>query len=182
MSALEVFGLEDEFNAVDKLKDVCGLLDWLSVKYEVHRHDEGEFSYLSNGEISIKIPNPFVDRTMFIDFQDEISLFFGKEWHEHYFLCECYYNEFCETLSGLLKSELCSAAVFIGEERRWGGSMTSSREEINRLSAEEIFALPFPETASEYRSSWEEKGAEVYFLFWNPEFDKIVFFERNEIL
>lgn len=173
--------VDDEFEPLDKLEDVCALLDELSVKYEVHRDDEGGFSYLKDDEASIKIPNPYTDRTMFIDFQDEISLFFGAEWHEHYFLCERYYNELCETLFGLLKCELCSAAVFIGEERRWGGSMMSTKTEVAERSAEEIFAGPYPDPGEtkEYRKAWSEKGAEVHFLFWDPSYDKIVVIEKE---
>ena len=173
--------MDDEFDPLDKLDEVCELLDGLSVKYEVHWHDDGEFSYLNDDEAAIKIPNPYTVRTMFIDFQDEISLFFGEEWHEHYFLCEHFYKEFLETLSGFLKNELCSAAVFIGDERRWGGSMMSTKAEVGEKSAEEVFAGPFPDPkeVEEYRNSWSEKGAEVHFLFWDPRYDKIVTVEKG---
>lgn len=166
--------VDDEFEPLDKLDEVCALLVELGMTYEVHRHDEGEFSYLKDDEASIKIPNPHTDRTMFIDFQDEISLFFGQEWHEHYFLTEYYFKEFLETLSGFLKNELCSAAVFIGEERRWGGSMMSTRTEVAEKSAEEIFAAPYTGEAEEYRRSWTEKGAEIHFLFWDHKNDQII--------
>ena len=174
--------MNDEFEPLDKLGDVCELLDKLGVAYEVHRHDEGEFSYLKDDEVSVMIPNPYTDRTMFIDFQDEISLFFGKEWHEHYFLTEYYFKEFLETMSGFLKNELCSAAVFIGEERRWGGSMMSTKAELAEKSAEEIFASSYPEEAGEYRRSWTEKGAEIHFLFWDPSYDNIVIIEKENAL
>lgn len=176
--------MDDEFDALDKLNEVCRLLDGLSVNYEIHRHDEGEFSYLKDDEASIKISNPYTDRTMFIDFQDEISLFFGKEWHEHYFLTEYYLKELLETLSGFLKNELCSAAVFTGEDRRWGGSMMSTRADVAEKSAEDIFAGPYSDhgEVEEYRKAWSEKGAEVHFLFWDPRFDKIVIIEKESAL
>lgn len=169
----------DEFKSLDKLNEICLVLGKLNVKYEVHRHDDGEFSYLSDNEICVKIPNPYSDRTMFIDLQDEISLFFGPEWHEHYYLTEEYYEEFRDTFTGILKNEHCSAAVFIGEDLRWGSSMLANKKSVFEKSAEEIFAMPFPETAAEYRKSWEEKGAEVRFRFWNPKDDKTVVFERE---
>lgn len=173
--------MDNEFEPLDKLGAVTDLLDELAVEYDVHRHDEGEFSYLKADEVSIKIPNPFTDRTMFIDFQDEISLFFGEEWHEHYYPCNDYFGEFLETLAGLLKNELCSAAVFIGDDKRWGGSVLSSRVEVSQKTPEEIFCEPCPEPGEveEMKSSWAEKGAEVHFMFWDPTYDKRVIFEKR---
>lgn len=169
----------DEFESWDKLDEIRLTLDKLNVKYEVHRHDESEFNYLKDNEICVKIPNPYSERTMFIDLQDEISLFFGVEWHAHYYLTEEDYREFCETLSGFMKNELCSAAVFIGEDLRWGCSMLANRKSVIEKSAEEIFADDEPEDAREFRQSWEEKGAEVHFRFWNPADDKTVVIERK---
>lgn len=170
-------GSMHEIDVLDRLGDVCALLDKMLVKFEVHRHDDSEFSYLKDSEVCVKIPNPRVERAIYIDFQDEISLFFGKEWHEHYSPDEYDYNEFRDTLSGFLKNELCSAAVFIGDERRWGGSMTSSKKEVAEYSAEEIMA--FHEDVEEYRKSLEKKGAEIRFLFWDPSYDKIAVFEKR---
>lgn len=173
--------MDEEFEPIEKLGTVQDLLDGLSVKYEVHRHDEGEFSYLNDDEVSIKIQNPFTDRTVFIDFQDEISLYFGMEWHEHYYPNSDCFDEFLETLAGLLKNGLCSAAVFVGDDRHWCCSTLSSKVEISEKSAEEVFSEPCPRPgeAEELRHSWEEKGAEVHFLFWDPAYDKIVIYEKR---
>lgn len=171
-----------EFESWDKLNEIRGLLDGMNIKYEVHCHDEGEFSYLSDNEICIKIPNPYTDdtnRTVFIDLQDEISLYFGAEWHEHYCLNEEDYCEFCETLSEFMKNEICSAAVFIGEDLRWHGSMIADRKSVAEKSAEKIFAECFHDSDKTFRRSWEEKGAEIHFRFWNPADDKTVVIERK---
>ncbi|MDE7399881.1 MAG: hypothetical protein K2N06_10185 [Oscillospiraceae bacterium] len=171
-----------EFESWDKLDEIRLILNRLNVRYVVHRHDDEEFSYLNDNEICVKIPNPYTDdtnRTVFIDLQDEISLFFGAEWHAHYYLTEEDYREFCETLSGFMKNELCSAAVFIGEDLHWGGSMLADRKSVSEKSAEEIFAGNTPSDANDFKQSWEEKGAEVRFRFWNPKDDKMVVFERK---
>ncbi len=169
----------DEFESLDKLDEIRAILEGLNVKYEVHRHDEEEFKYLEGNDICVKVPNPYSDRTMFIDLQDEISLFFGPEWHAHYYLIQEDFEEFCDTLAGILKNEFCSAAVFLGEELRWGGSMLADRKSVAEKSAEMILAEDDSEDAEEFRKSWEEKGAEVRFRFWNPKDDKTVFFERK---
>lgn len=169
----------DEFESWDKLDEICEILDRLNVKYEVHRHDEEEFKYLEENDICVKVPNPYSDRTIFIDLQDEISLFFGPEWHEHYYLTEESFGEFCDTLAGILKNECCSAAVFLGEELRWGGSMLADGQLVCENSAEMILADGDPADAKEFRESWEEKGAEVRFRFWNPKDDKTVVIERK---
>ena len=101
-----------EFVPVDRLDDTCGLLDSLGCKYTVHRNDEDEFSFLKDGEVSVKIPNPYTERTMFIDFQEEISLFFGDEWHDHYSPDEECFQELCETIKGIINNELCSVGCF----------------------------------------------------------------------
>lgn len=169
----------DEFDSLDKLDEIRAILDELNVKYEVHRHDEEEFKCLKENDICVKVPNSYSDRTIFIDLQDEISLFFGSEWHDHYYLTEEDFEIFCDTLTGILKNEYCSAAVFIGEDLHWGGSMLADRQSVSENSAEMIFAEDDFEDAKEFRKSWEEKGAEVRFRFWNPKDDKTVVFERN---
>lgn len=169
----------DEFESLDKLDEIRAILDGLNVKYEVHRHDEEEFKYLEENDICVKVPNPYSDRTMFIDLQDEISLFFGPEWHAHYYLTQEDFEEFCDTLAEILKNECCSAAVFIGEDLRWGGSMLADRKSVVENSAEMVLAEGDSTDAEEFRKSWEEKGAEVRFRFWNPKDDKTVVFERN---
>lgn len=169
----------DEFESWDKLDEIRAILDEIGVKYEVHRHGEEEFKYLEENDICVKVPNPYSDRTMFIDLQDEISLFFGPEWHEHYYLTGEDFEDFSDTLVGILKNEYCSAAVFIGEDLRWGGSMLSDRKSVAEKSAEMILAWGNSADAKKLRKSWEEKGAEVRFRFWNPKDDKTVVFERK---
>lgn len=102
----------ENFNDI-KSAEVCAFLDNLGVRYEFHRRDDGEFKYLKESEVSVKIPNPYAERTMFVDFQNEISLFFGEEWHEHYYPNDDDINEFYDTLKGILENVYCSAAVFI---------------------------------------------------------------------
>lgn len=179
--------MNDDFDALDKLGEVCGILDGLAVEYEIHQRDEGEYSYLKEDEACITIPNPnsldvpepYTGRTIYIDFQDEISLFFAVEWHAHYSLNESDYDEFKQTLVGILKNELCNVTLFEGEDRSWGGSLIVSKTEACEKSAEEIFAEPFPELAAEYRRSWKENGAEIYFIFRDPVDDVKVVVEKQ---
>lgn len=169
--------MEEEFQSVDKLDEVCALLDELAVKYEDHYNDDNEFSYLADGEVSIKIPDSFIERTMFIDFQGEISLYFA-DWHAHYCLDETYYAEFRETLTAILKNDLCSAAYFYGEELKWGGSTLALRADVENKPPDEAFAGNRI-MAQVYREKWENDGAEVRFLFWNPKYDKIIAIEKR---
>lgn len=172
----------DEFESWDKIDEIRLILDELNIKYETHFYDDEEFDYLNDNEICVKIPNPYSDRTMFIDLQDEISLFFGPEWHEHYYLTEEYFEKFRDVFTGILKNEYCSAAVFIGEDLRWHGSMIADRKSVAEKSAEKIFAECFQDSAKTFRRSWEEKGAEIHFRFWNPIDDKMVVIERKNKL
>lgn len=124
-----------EFEPIDKLEEICVLLDELALKYEVHYHDDGEFSFLKDGEASIEIPNPYTDRTMFIDIQEEFSLFFGKEWHDHYSPDKNGFDDLCETIKGIINNEMCSRAFFYGEDLQWGGgSLNIKSDEIREMS------------------------------------------------
>lgn len=166
----------EEFDALGKLDEICGLLDELNCKYEIHERDGGEFSYLEDGDVCVKIPNPYADRPMFIDIQQEISLYFA-DWHAHYTACENDCAEFCETLRGFLENELCSAAYFLGDKREWGGSTTAFRADVLQKPPEECFGMPV--MARVYGERWEKNGAEVRFLFWDASYDKIVVIEKN---
>lgn len=168
----------EEFEPIDKLEDICRLLDDLGCKYKVHRHDDGEFSYLDDSEVSVKIPNPYDDRTMYIDLQGEISLYFGEEWHAHYYADEHDYQEFIATLRGILTNELCSVADFLGEEREWGGSTLAEKSDIESKPPEEAYAGNRI-MAQVYKEKWEKSGAEVRFLFWDPKYNKIITVEKR---
>lgn len=171
----------DEFKSLDKLDEIRGILDEIGAKYEVHSHDDGEFSYLVDDEICIKIPNPYSERTMFIDLQDEISLFFGPEWHEHYYLTEEYFEDFRDTLTSILKNECCSHALFYGDDLQWGGSgLAVKGNEIKELSGYYCINTMSNEI-SEYKKEWADNDmySELRFMFWNPIDDKTVVFEKD---
>lgn len=168
--------MDNEFEPLDKLEEVCALLDELTMKYTVHRHDEGEFSFLKDREASIEVPNPYTDRTMFIDLQDEFSLFFGKEWHDHYSPDEDRFQDLCETIKGIINNEICSRAFFYGEDLQWGGSgLAVKGGKIREMSGYYCIDTMVNEIA-EYKKEWAQKDAysELRLKFWDPKYDRIV--------
>ncbi len=54
------------------------LLDEAAVKYEIHYHDEGEYSYLGDECVCVTAINPNADRPLFIDPDDEFTVSFGR--------------------------------------------------------------------------------------------------------
>ncbi len=164
---------------VVRLEDICALLDGLGCRYTLHQNDEDYFSYLKNDEVSVEIPNPYTERTMFIDFQDEISLFFGEDWHCHYSPDEECFHELCKTIRGIMSNELCSVGKFSGEGRQFGGCLGAKSNECKRFG--EYFAVPVSRLIEEYSEAWadEDENIEVRFKFWNPKFDKTVKIEKK---
>lgn len=166
----------EEFNALDKLGEVCGIFDGLAVEYEVHRRDEGEFSYLDEGEVSLKIPNPYTDRTMFIDFQYEISLFFGEMWHLHFNPYEDEYVIFVGMLNGILKNEQGIAELFAVEPPEWLASIIAAKDEINGNVTDLFFK---PKGFKHCKKEVKKCGGEVRFIFWNPVDDLNIVIEKK---
>lgn len=168
-----------EFVPVDRLDEICGLLDCLGCKYTVHRSDENEFSFLKDGEASVKIPNPYTERTMFIDFQDEISLFFGDEWHAHYSPDEEGFQELCETIKGIINNELCSVGCFREDGHQGSGCLAAKSDDYKKLG--EYYAEPVSRLIEEYKEEWakEDENIEVHFLFWDTKDDRVVIFGRH---
>ena len=166
----------EEFDPVDKLDEVCALLDKLTVKYEVHYHDEGEFSFLADGEVSIKVPDPYIDRIMFIDLQGEFSLYFGEEWHDHYYYDNDGFQDLCDTIKGIINNEMCSTAVFYGEDLKWGGSWLSVNGDKIREFCSGYYVSTMSNHIDEYKKDWAHKKtySELRFKFWDPQYDRTV--------
>lgn len=167
----------ESFEISEIAEDICCLLDELSVKYKIYGKDDNEFSYLEENELSIGISNPYVSHAIFINLQREISLFFA-DWHAHYCYDEADFSEFCETLAAILKNTVCSASVFLGEDRKWNGSVLAEKSNVESKPPEEAFAGNRI-MAQVYREQWEKNGGEVRFVFWNPKYNKIVTIERK---
>jgi len=168
-----------EFVPVDRLADICGLLEGLDCKYTVHRNDEDEFSFLKDGEASLKISNPYTERTMFIDFQDEISLFFGDEWHGHYSPDEESFQALCETIKGIMNNELCSVGHFRKDGHQGGGCLAAKSDDFKKLGG--YYAASVSQLIDEYKDAWakDKENTEVHFLFWDPKDDRVVFFGKS---
>lgn len=167
-----------EFVPVKKMEEICNLLESLGCKYTVHRNDEDEFSFLKDGEVSVKIPNPYTERTMFIDFQDEISLFFGGEWHCHY-SSEEDFRELCETIRGIMNNELCSVGRLSEDGHQYGGCLGAKSDDFIKLG--EYYAEPVSRLIEEYKEAWSknDENTEVHFLYWDPKDDRVIVFGRH---
>lgn len=113
---------------------------------------------------------------MFIDLQGEISLYFA-DWHTHYYLDKTDYAEFCETLTAILKNEICVGTVYLGSELKWHGSRLVLPTDIDNKPPFELFAMGIP--TKKFKRVLEKNGANVRFLFWNPDDDKIIAIEKR---
>ncbi|MCM1165607.1 MAG: hypothetical protein NC299_06755 [Lachnospiraceae bacterium] len=153
-----------EFAAENRLADILALLDGSGCKCMVHRNDEDEYSFLKDGEVSVEIPNPYVERAMFIDLQDEISLFFGDEWHGHYYPDEEGFRALCETVRGIMSNELCSVGHFDERGHQGGGCLAAKSDDL-KMSCGYIDTVS--RLIEEYKAAWGK---------WDPKDDRTIIF------
>ena len=59
---------------------------------------------------------------MYIDLEDEFSLFFG-DWHNHFYPEEEYYQILKENIIGILKNDLCVFSIY--SQNKWKASYLS---------------------------------------------------------
>lgn len=168
--------MSGNFNTPDRLTEICALIDKLAVEYEVHRRDEEEYSYLDEYSACVTVYAVDSDRTIFIDSECGLEFNFGQK---HTSIHERSFSAFAETLTAVLKSELCVASLYVGEDRMWLSDGLRTRSEIGEKSVVELFiAPPFVE---EYKVILEENGAKAEFLFWDSNYDRTVIIENKII-
>ena len=149
------------------VEKICGILDSHGEKYSLHTNKEEEFKGMSDNTISIKLVNG-TGEEMFIDVNDEITLYFGG-WHMH-----CYYEEFDEFkmfLNRILNSRM--AAECIKTDGEWRGSycldadegdhIPQSREEVlEYLKKESQNLVRKAHTLEYFLTYWDEKSSRKY--------------------
>lgn len=120
--------------------------------------------YLGECYVCITILNPYSDSKMFIDLEDEFTLTYGA-YHSHFFADTGEYEEMVKEIQGLLKNEICSAALYYGTDKKWLGSTSIPKDDINK-PFKEIFS--FVMKKKEFKSKLRSYGGEVQYIFWNP--------------
>ena len=161
---------ESEFKPVDKLPELQFLLS--ETKFEFHREgdEDEEYQYLKKGDVCITVQNPYQSAPMFIDLNDEFTLTYGA-YHDHYYPDLQGYEEMVSNMQGILKNEICLAALYYGSEKRWLGSTGIAKSQLMR-PVKEIFDFVWKQ--SEFRKNLKDYGGEAQFCFWNPVDDRII--------
>lgn len=167
--------MNKEFNTHDMLPEICALLDGLNCTYKVHRCGDEGFAYLDFNSACVTVSAPDPDRTIFID--SECGLFFYFDGDDCESISESDFGSFSDTLTAVLKNEVCLAYVYAGEKKNLLSSGLRSKADIEKKSVAELFSVPpFVEF---YRDGLEKDGAEVRFLFWDSRLDKTVIIEKK---
>ncbi|GEM_PF-4658489 len=167
--------MNKEFNTLNVLPEIRMLLDGLNCNYKVHRQGDEGFAYLDGFSACVTIFAPNSDRTIFIDSECGIFLYFEEEDCDS--LCESNFNSFAETLTAVLKNEICSASIYVGETKTLLSSGLKSKSEVEEKPVAELFAAPA--LADYYKKVIEKDGAEARFIFWDSKFDKMVVIEKK---
>lgn len=161
----------EKFEPAEKLVEIRALLDELAVKYEVHFHDEGEYSYLGDGCVCVTAINPNVDRPLFIDLDDEFTVSFGRAWHTHY--DPEGFDSLKDELTRILKNEVGVAEFFTTGEQKWVLSSIASAEDI------ETGAVLKEPWICKCLKNYRQYQIEVSFIFWDPCLDKTTVIEKR---
>ena len=165
----------EDITPVNKLDDLCKLLT--GIKYEIHRHDEGEYSYLDENSICITVLNPYTGKEMYIDLEEEFTITFDA-YHEHYGPDSNEYELLVQFVKQLLNNEICTASLYCGKERKWLGSTTYSRDEIQSMPIKQLFSYIYK--TREFRNELTSKGGVAEFIFWDPRYNVIKVIEATQ--
>lgn len=156
--------IEMEIDPVEKLDELCALLS--DQQIEVHKapDTDPEYHYLGEGCVCITVLNPYSNSKMFIDLDGEFTLTYGA-YHSHFYADTGEYEEVVKAILGLLKNEICSASIYYGTDKKWLGSTSIQKDDINK-PFKEIFSFVLKE--KEFKSKLKLYGGEVQYIFWNP--------------
>lgn len=158
----------EEIVPVDKMDDLCGLLT--GMEYEIHRHDEEEYSYLKGDDVCITVINPYDKRKMYIDLEEEFTITFDA-YHAHYEPDAFGYKLLVEFIEQLINNEVCLASLYCGKDREWLGSTTYGRDEIQNPSIRQLFAHIYK--IREFKDRLDAGGGTAEFIFWDPQYNVI---------
>ena len=89
----------------------------------LHTNKEEKYKWLDSNHYSIQIKND--DNELFIDLEEEISLFF-KDWHSHYYPNEEYYNFMIENVKDIINNKTYTFSIY--QNDKWYGSKLNEKE------------------------------------------------------
>ena len=112
--------MDPYIDPVNKLNDLLTLLN--NCEVEINDNKKEEYKYLADNHLSLKVINKENDNYMYIDLEDEFSLFFG-DWHNHFYPEEEYYQILKENIIGILKNDLCVFSIY--SQNKWKASYLS---------------------------------------------------------
>ena len=154
----------EDIDPVNKIDDLCKLLT--GIEYEIHRHDEYEYSYLNEDSICITVINPYTGQKMYIDLEEEFTITFDA-YHAHYSPDSYEYALLVQFIKQILNNEICVATLYCGKDRKWMGSTTCSIDEIQSMSIKQLFAHIYK--TREFKDKLIANGGTAEFIFWNPQ-------------
>lgn len=168
--------MDEDFDPIEKLDEIRALLDDLAVKYEIHYHDEGEYSYLEDGCVCVTVINQNADRPLYIDLDYEFTIAFGHAWHMHFDPDPEEFDALKGKLIRILKNEEGIVEFFSAEEQKWLLGSSAATEDI-----ETGLVLKEPWVRNILKNyKWHQ--IEVFFLFWDPSLNKTRVLTRPQLL
>ncbi len=165
--------VDEDFEPIEKLGEIRALLDEADVKYEVHYHDDGEYSYLEDGCVCVTVIDPSADRPLYIDLDDEFTISFGRAWHTHYDPDPEGFGALKDDLTRILKNEVGVAEFFTAGEQKWVLSSIASAEDI---ATGAVLKEPWIRKCLKNYGHYQ---IEVSFIFWDPGLDKTAVIEKR---
>lgn len=154
----------------DIITEISGLLEKLGSKFDVQRENDD----------CVIIHNPHTDRDLTVeiskpDVLSEMTLYFAEQ-HFHYGFDKL--PELLDTVRAIIENEIGDGEFYLGEERRhsFGGNVYRS----------DVESKPYAECFGSIMSGYVDEqcrknGAEIRFKFWDPQYDKTVMIEKENV-
>lgn len=157
--------MEDSFEPVSKLKEVEKLLD--GFEYSVHAMTDEGYDYLEDESHRCILLKNKAGEELFIDFEDEFTLSF-RQWHTHYFAENYDYKRMIRDMEAILHNNAHTVIIYCKDE--WMGSiLIHGKIKSKEAVIKEITDLL---REPEFLQKLNRNGAEVYFQFWNSDFNR----------
>ena len=166
--------MEDDIIPSEKLQDIQKILS----NYEVfvYTNKDKDYDWLSSGHYSIKVKNKSNGPDMYIDLEDEISVFFG-DWHNHYYPSEEYYENAKTIILDILNNKTSTINLYINE--KWIGSKLNDKNINEELAINEV--NNFFKNDDYFKTKMKENGVTLICKFWDSKKDKKFKIERDYI-
>lgn len=171
-----------------EIKDICSkvekLLKKLGCEFEVCWGYIKDITGSADDNVQIIVKNPHIKRNMTIDIQGYNS---SIEFNLAYFSCSFRFDAISDALDmirGFLTSEMGGSEIYLGKKHNLSQLGGVYRKDVESLPPLEcLYTGPLihygDAMPKQIKGQCLRYGAEIRFIFWNPQYDRSVIIEKE---